>query len=48
MEWVVQVTRGEHHLITQLQRFGSLSEGARSAILYEMSMKPVREHGSGA
>lgn len=41
-EWVVQVTRGEHFLITQLQRFGSLSEGARAAILYELAMKPVR------
>lgn len=42
-EWVVEVTRGEHWLITQLQRHTSLSDGARRAILYELAMKPIKE-----
>jgi hypothetical protein len=41
-EWVVRVTKGEHHVITLLQRLGSLSDGARAAILYEISRKPRR------
>lgn len=39
---IVKVTRGEHFLITQLQRFKSLSQGARQALLYEISQKPDR------
>lgn len=41
-EWVVPVTRGEHYAITQLQRFGSFTEGARAAILYLLATKPTR------
>lgn len=41
-EWVVPVTRGEHYLITQLQRFKSLSPGAKSAILYTLASMPDR------
>jgi hypothetical protein len=42
LEWIVPVTKGEHYLITQLQRFTSLSAGAKSAILYELALKPDR------
>ncbi len=42
-EWTVRVTRGEHFLITQLQRFKSLTEGAVKAILYELSTKARRK-----
>lgn len=41
-EWVVRIAKSEHWLLTQLQRFGSLSDGAVQAILYELSMKPRR------
>lgn len=42
-EWIVPVTKGEHFLISQLQRFKSLSPGAVQAILYEVSRKEVRK-----
>ncbi|QEL16545.1 hypothetical protein PX52LOC_03505 [Limnoglobus roseus] len=42
-EWIVDVTKGEHFLITQLQRFKSLSEGAKAAILYELSRMQTRK-----
>lgn len=41
-EWVVPVTKGEHYAISQLQRFGSFSEGARAAILYILATTPTR------
>jgi hypothetical protein len=41
-DWTVRVTRGEHFLLTQLQRFGSLSDGAKTALLFEMSTKETR------
>lgn len=42
-EWIVPVTKGEHYLLSQLQRFTSLSHGAVQALLYEIAMKPKRE-----
>lgn len=42
LEWTVRLSRGEHFLISQLQRFGSLSDGAVTAILFEVSRKPRR------
>ena len=44
-EKIVRVTRGEHFVITQLQRFGSLSVGAKQAIRYEVNRKPIRDEG---
>lgn len=43
LERVVKVTRGEHYLITQLQRFKSLTFGAVQAILHEVGQKSLRE-----
>ena len=40
--YCVIITRGEHYLITQLQRFKSLSKGAKEAIRYELK-KPIRK-----
>jgi hypothetical protein len=42
-EYTVTVTRGEHYVITQLQRFGSLSAGAAEALLFIVNNKPRRE-----
>lgn len=42
-EWVVPVTKGEHYVVTQLQRFKSLSDGAKQAILYLLATTPRRE-----
>jgi hypothetical protein len=41
-EWTVDITKGEHFVITRLQWLKTLSEGAKTAILYELSHKPVR------
>lgn len=45
-ERVVRVTRGEHWVVTQLQRFKSLSRGAKEALLYEINRLPARKDNS--
>lgn len=46
-EWTVPVTKGEHWAITYLSRFGSLSEGAKTALNYILATKPTRATPEG-
>jgi len=40
-EIIVTIRRNEHWIITLLQRFNSLSSGAKKAIRYELKNKPT-------
>jgi hypothetical protein len=42
-EWIVPVFQTEHFYITCLQRFKSLSPGAKEGIRYILDTKPTRE-----
>ncbi len=44
-EVTVRVTRGEHYVISQLQRFKALTRGAKRAIRYILKVAPIRKEG---
>lgn len=42
-DWTLRVTKGEHWVITQLQRFKSLSPGAKKAFQHILKTLPSRK-----